>query len=136
MRIHSWSLVYFRSAGYMSAPRSFVEWQRHDAGASAAVAHVDVEFRVGGRGRRDVGHPDGFLEEWRPGSAGHVPGGHPANEHRMALPRDRAIDHLEADEAPRQARLLLCLERRAADEPALRPRDDPLQIGLEHRRGV
>ena len=59
----------------------------------------------------------------------------PRVDKRIAVARDAAADHLEADELARQAvRLLHALERRAADEVALVELDDPAEAGLERVR--
>src|SRR3954466_11742709 len=110
-RIHSWSFVYFSSTGYMSAPRSLVERQRHDARAGRPVADVDGDLGIRRRGRGHVGHANGLLQERRLRATRHLARGHAVNQYRIAVTRDGAIDHLEADEPPGEAPLLLGLER-------------------------
>src|SRR2546423_9084205 len=118
MRIHSWSLVYFRSGGYaMISPAGgpedpplhlpLIERQRDDGRARHAPAHVDRQLRAW---RREVhwhvGHPDGLLEKRRLRPAGHHTDRLVAAQHRVALPRDAPIDHLEPDELSRASLLL------------------------------
>ena len=40
-----------------------------------------------------------------------TPAGGAVDQHRVAVAGDRAVEHLEADELPREAALLLRLER-------------------------
>src|SRR6187431_365096 len=78
VRIHSWSFVYFRSAGYIagSAPRPLVERHGDDTGGGEPAAHFDVNLAVGfGHGRRHIRHADGLLQERRLRAAGDGTGG-------------------------------------------------------------
>src|SRR6188768_499773 len=98
-RTHSWSFVYFKSAGYIrcSLRCALVERHRHDLGRHAAAADVDLEGLSRLRRRRgDVGHADRALEEWRLRAAGDLAGFDPVDDHRTAGAGDAAIDHLEA----------------------------------------
>src|SRR3954468_22359156 len=141
-RTHSWSLVYFRSAGYIASPvaggastaGALVERRRHHLGGDAPSANVDLEGLVDRRGgRRDVGQADGPLEERRLGAARDLAGFDARDVDRAAGPGDAAVDHLEADDAARDPADLLCLEGGLADEVGLLPADDPAQPGLEQR---
>src|SRR5688572_13537666 len=99
LRTHSWSLVYFKSAGYIrcSLRGPLVERHRHDLGGHAAAADVDLDGLPGLRGRRrDVGHADRALEERRLRAAGDFAGFDAVDDHRAAGAGDAAIDHLEA----------------------------------------
>src|SRR5947209_5997944 len=103
-RTHSWSLVYLRSVGYMSAPGRpeglllllpLIKRHRHDGGLHAAAAYVDLELgpRVGTIGGQ-IRHPDRFLQERRLGAARHdarLPAIHVGV---VAVPADRALEHL------------------------------------------
>ena len=75
-------------------------------------AHVDFDLGVGRERRRHVGHADGLLQERRLRAARDLAGRDAVHEHRVTVPRDGAVDHLEADQPPRQAVPLLRLERR------------------------
>src|SRR6187551_3378814 len=118
-RTHSWSFVYFKSAGYIrcSLRGPLVERHRHDLRGHAAAADVDLEGLPGlRRRRRDVGHADRALEERRLRAAGDLAGVDAVDDHRTAAAGDAAVDHLEADDAPGHAGRLLRVERRLADE--------------------
>src|SRR6478609_2181348 len=76
MRTHSWSRVYLRSDGYMSAPallfRALVKRHRHDASRNAPAAHVDLDTGARDRAiRGDIGHPDRLLQKRGLCAAGH-----------------------------------------------------------------
>src|SRR5215212_2399170 len=71
---HSWSLVYFRSAGYMRFSNSpglgaglllpLVERRRDDSRFRAPAADVDLEIGAWRRAiRRHVGHADRLLQK-------------------------------------------------------------------------
>ena len=52
----------------------------------------------------------------------------------VAMARDGAVEHLEADQLARHAFLLLPAQHVVADELLLLPADRPAEIGLEHGR--
>src|SRR5262249_10101280 len=153
--IHSWSFVYFRFAGYeaiscsrrvQTAPllpgskgpgllRSLIERQRHDARARAAAADVDVELGAGRRVLdRQVCHADRFLQVRRLRAAGDDAGLLVADEGVVAMARDAAVDHLEADDLALRTFGFLCPQRGSADEVVLLPADDPAQIRFHRSR--
>src|SRR5688572_998957 len=138
-RIHSCSLVYFRSAGYMAAPLrclgAFVKRKIDDDGAGAPAADVNVELGAwGGHFRRDVGHPDCFFQKWRLRTARDVTNRFVPTDDRMAVPRDGAVDHGKADDLTAHTRFLLRPQRVQADESVLLPADNPIEIRLEDCR--
>src|SRR5918994_5227654 len=135
-RIHSCSLVYFRSAGYMASPLrclgTFVKREIDDDGAGAPPADVDLE--LGAKGRhfgRDVGHPDCFFQKWGLRTARDVTHTFVPTHDGMAVARDGAIDHGEADDLTAHTRFLLGAQRLEADECVLLPADNPIEISLE-----
>src|SRR5512133_3886337 len=76
-RTHSWSLVYFKSAGYIPLPLlgTLVERHRDHVRADTPSPDVDFELRAG-RGvlRREVRHANCLLEERRLRAARHDAG--------------------------------------------------------------
>src|SRR5881275_3141269 len=106
MRTHSWSRVYLRSDGYMSAPallfRALVKRRRHDARRDAPAAHVDVDAgaRRGGI-RGDVSHPDRLLQKRGLRAAGDDAAFGAIYIDVVSLARDRAVEHLESDQPAR-----------------------------------
>src|SRR5258708_1666815 len=156
MRIHSWSFVYFKSDGYMCAPEKkepgciflreppenstrfpFVERQRHHARLAGAAADVDLDFGARGRQRnRYVGHPDGLLQERRLRAAGDDADRPARVDHRIAVPGDPAVDHLEPDDLARDAALLLLAQALMTGERRLLPSHRPAQVRLEDARGL
>src|SRR3954466_15674141 len=105
-RTHSWSFVYLRSDGYMSAPallfRALVKWRRHDARRHASAAHVDLDAGARhGDVRGDVSHPDRLLQKRSLRSAGHdtTPGAVYIDV--VSLARDCPVEHLESDQPAR-----------------------------------
>src|SRR5262250_442151 len=95
-------VVRARSAG------AFVERPRHHDRLRVALADDDHEARAGlGEPGRDVGHADVLLHVRPEGPRGHDADLAPFVSHGVTVPRDAAIDHLEAREAPAHALLLL-----------------------------
>src|SRR6185436_8893927 len=104
-RIHSWSLVYFRSVGYamLSPCLSFVERKLNDLRLRGAAADVDVDLCAQrGERDRDVRHAHRFLEERRLRTARDFTDCVPTTRDDVALTRDPALEHLEADERARE----------------------------------
>src|SRR5260370_13635095 len=141
MRAHSCSLVYFSDSGYPAiASSSFwrllLDERRldHDGGDGLA-ADLDVEGGAhrGQRGRQ-IGEPDGLLQDGAHGPAGHIAHAATLAQRRMAMARDAFPGQLEADQAPLQSFALLPLQRFRSDEsPHFIQLDDPAQTCLERR---
>src|SRR5688500_11425264 len=118
MRIHSWSFVYLRSAGYAIVtpggrerpplPFPFVERQRHYPSLARLAAHVDLDLRSGGRVfGRHVRHADRLFQVRRLRPAGDDAGTLAGGDHGITMPRDAAIDHFEPDQLACHAGRLL-----------------------------
>src|SRR5258706_11307580 len=162
--IHSWSFVYLRLVGYdaISSSRSgpaeaghyeshsrpagpkglalltsLIERHRHDAGARAASADVDVEFRAHRRVLdRQVRHADRFLQERRLRAARDETALCLADIRVVPVARDAAVQHLEAGDLPRHAGRFLRAQRGRANEVILLPADNPAEVRFERRRLV
>src|SRR5262249_44872486 len=122
------------SSRYLLLP--LVERRLDDPRARLAPADVHGELLadVAG-GRRQQREPDGPAE--RGGMrAGRDDAGAGGGLRGVAVPRDPAIAHLEADEPARDSLGLLLLERAAAEEIALLHLDDPAQVRLPRRDRV
>src|SRR4051812_41781942 len=116
---HSWSLVYLRSAGYMSL-RSLVERHRHDRRLRAAAADVDLEFGARRRAAgREIRHADRLLQVRRLRPAGHDAGLFAANVDIVAVAADRALEHLETHELARRPFRFLPLQHVGSEERIL-----------------
>src|SRR3954454_13689929 len=142
-RTHSWSFVYFRSDGYMSAPapallfRALVKRHRYDASRNPPAAHVDLDAGARHRAiRGDVGHPDRLLQKRGLGSAGHDTISGAIYIDVVSLAGDRAIEHLESNQPPGYTLRFLPLQNVEAEKPRFLPADDPPEIGFENGGGV
>src|SRR4051812_21825396 len=154
---HSWSLVYRRSAFTSSLavspsssllfapspePRlgrgSLVERSLDDLGLDEAAAAVDDEIgahRAHGRGH--VAETDVLAQGRRGAAAGdHAHARARGVEDGVAVARDAAAHHLEADHLAGGAFLLDALQRGAADEVALVELDHPAEAGLDGVGGL
>src|SRR4051812_38164929 len=108
MRIHSWSFVYFKSDGYAMALRSFVERQWDDACGRGPSTYVDGEIGPWrGEFGRNIGQADRLLQERGLSAAGDDADSLVTGNHCIAVARDAAVDHFEADQLARDALLLL-----------------------------
>src|SRR4029453_9065514 len=110
-RIHSWSLVYLRSGGYIRLFRSLVERHWNDGGFRAAAADVDFELGAGPAAIcRQIRHADRLLQVWRLRAAGPDARLPAVDIHVVAVPADRALLHLEANELSRDTIRLLAAQ--------------------------
>src|SRR5690349_1586669 len=131
LRAHSCSLVYLRSSftslaldiGFLcdSSSVAFVKRGLHDHGFDRFTSAVDREFRARrAHADRQIAEADALLERRggpaRGAHADRVAGG---VEQRVAVARDAAAEHLEADERAREPALLDRDERALADEVRL-----------------
>src|SRR5204863_3133884 len=140
---HSWSLVYFKSDGYMCAPGGpggpalllpLVKRHGDDHGLHPAAANLDLE--LGARGRavgRKIRHADRLLQERCLRPAGDDARFLAVDENVVAVAPDRAVEHLEARQLARRPLGLLPLQDVGADERLLLPADDPVEVGLDDR---
>src|SRR3954463_7277588 len=136
-RTHSWSFVYFRSDGYMSAPallfRALVKRHRYDASRNPPATHVDLDTGARHRAiRGNVGHPDRLLPKRGLGSAGHdtMPGAIYIDV--VSRAGDRAVEHLESIQPPGYALRFLPLQNVEAEKLRFLPADNPPEIGFEN----
>src|SRR5262245_31199916 len=104
MRIHSWSLEYRRSWGYMISSglaRPLVERRRDDARGHVLAAHVHEELGADLRlARGQVGEADVLLQERRVGARRHRAHVRVLEEHRIAVASDAAPRDLEPHQLP------------------------------------
>src|SRR4029077_822681 len=138
LRTHSWvsaNRIPLRSAIVSPFPsfrmRPLVEGQRNHLRRSGGAANVDAETGPGlGEVRRHVGHPDVVAER-----EGDVARGHGADplvvvDDRVAMARNAAIVHLEADEDPAEPTLPGLHDGVATDE-VLVEAEGPIQSGFK-----
>src|SRR5260370_22319438 len=126
MRAHSCSLVYFSASGYPAiASSSFwrllLDERRlpHD-GSDGLAADLDLEGGAhrGQRGRQ-IGEPDGLLQDGAHGAAGHFAHAAAVVQRRVAVARDAFSRELEADQAPLQSFALLLFQGFRSDQSRL-----------------
>src|SRR2546425_6864179 len=80
-----------------------VEGQRNPLGRRGRAANVDANTRAGlGQGRRQVGHPDVVAEGKGDVAGRHTPDALAILDGGIAVTGDTAIQHLEADQQPRE----------------------------------
>src|SRR5688500_12263062 len=120
---HSCSRVYLRSAGISDmAPSGLLDaWRMKrrcdDPRGLRLPADLDGEVAAdGGVRRRDVRHADVPVDRRPVGAGRHDAGRLPAREHRIAVPRDGLLGHLETDELSRDAARAHLLDGVAPDE--------------------
>src|SRR5919108_5789192 len=144
-RTHSWSFVYLRSVGTIApgsslsrrrvgrgrqsacSTRPGIEGKGDDLGLDPLLADLDGQYRTGlSVCRSDVGHRDRLAKCRRLGPARDDARPTVACPHRIAVARDPAAGHDEADETLCRPIAGDALERLAADKVAvLVELDDP-----------
>src|SRR4029453_6801309 len=87
---------------------SFIERKRHDLRLGGAAADIDVDLAAWRReSRGNVCHPDGLPQEWRLRAARDPTDGLTGAHDRIPLPRNAALEHLEANQGARGSALFL-----------------------------
>src|ERR1700694_5995388 len=139
---HSWvsaNRIPLRSAIPTPFPsfrmRPLVEGQLDDLGrrGSATDVHPKTGPRLG-EGRRQVRHPDVVAQAEGDVSRGHRADPLTITDDGIAVARNAAVEHLEADQPPRHAVLPRPADAVAADEVLVQV-EGPIEPGLE-RIGV
>src|SRR3982751_6142825 len=117
--------------------RVLVERRLDDRRGETLAADLDLERRPFFRsGQREIGRADRHAQRGTHRPTPHLAARRAAVEHRIAMAREAALSHREADEAARETTLLLRDERVAADEVALAELDEPGESRLEGSRRV
>src|ERR1700693_1670065 len=117
-------------------PGPFVKRRRDKAHPSRLAANADLDVRSdAARARRDIGHPNIFLQTGRRTAAGYTSRFLAGNHHRISVAADAPVKHLESDQLAFDSRRFLPHQPFASEKRTLLEFADRSKPRFKRRRG-